>query len=295
MDKAFQKHTTYLIRLIISVSLLLNLAACSSASGENSATHTAQANRSIELATQMAAGNQVTVQARNAQATATAQVFQEMVDKARQMPLVIYDSFDEDLGLWEMGENIDDLGKSWWNISGGRYEWRMEAGQGLVWWVSPDMEPVGDFYLSAIAQKLEGSSNSSYGLAFRIFDIKHYYVLQINEYQNYAVYAHDYEEGWIELIPWSNSTTISTDQPNHLEIIARGSLFMFFINDQLVGQVSDERFATGTAGLLTGLDNAGESASWSFDDFELRATKLITDTTPTLDPLLDPLIATDQP
>ena len=65
--------------------------------------------------------------------------------------------------------------------------------------------------------------------------------------------------------------------------------------EQLVNQVSDDRFATGTAGLLTGLDNAEEQAAWAFDDFELRATQLITITTPTPDPLLTPLIVTDQP
>lgn len=280
MRKFPQRSIKNLIKLLIAIILLSNLAACSAA-GENSATVTAQAERSIQLATQMAAGIEKTAQVEHTQATATAQALRSLVESARQMPLVVYDSFDEDLGLWETGDSIDDLGKSWWNITGGRYEWRVEAGQGLVWWVSPDMEPVGDFYLSAVAQKLEGSSNSSYGLAFRIFDIKHYYVLQINEYQNYAVYAHDYEEGWVELLPWDNFPAISIDGPNHLEIIGQGSLFIFFINEQLVNQVSDERFATGTAGLLTGVDNADEQALWAFDDFELRATKLITDTVET--------------
>jgi hypothetical protein len=261
------------IKLALVVLLALTLASCT-ASGENSATHTAQIERSIERATRMAAGNQATVQAKGTQIAATAQARQSLLESARQMPLMIYDSFDEDLGLWETGETIDDLGKGWWKITNGRYEWGMEAVEGLVWWISPDMEPVGDFYVSTMAQKLSGSSASLYGLAFRIFDIKHYYVLQINEQQRYSVYAYDYENGWIELIPWSNCAVIDPDQPNQLEIIGIGSLFMFYINGQFINQVSDDLFASGTVGLLTGLDNPGEQGAWAFDDFELRAVPL---------------------
>lgn len=267
---------------LVKVLVLLTLVSCS-APGENSATQTIQAERGIHMATQMASNIQATMQIEKDQITATAQALASMLETARQMPLVLFDPFDDDSGLWETGEQVDDLGKSWWNITAGRYEWRVEAATGLVWWVSPDMESISDFYLSVTAQKLDGANTALFGLAFRIFDFKHYYVFQINEHQLYSVFAYDYEEGWIELIPWIESQAIYPDQPNHLEIVANGSQFIFFINRQFINQVSDERFSSGTTGLLTGLDNAGEQALWAFDDFELRAPITTTKTliTPT--------------
>jgi hypothetical protein len=267
---------TAIFRAGALVYLILVLAACS-ASGENQATRAAQAERSIQMATRMASGIQATLEVEHAHTTATAQVIQSLQETARQWPLVLYDPFDSDLGLWETGNSIDDFGKSWWDITNGRYEWRVEATQGLVWWSSPDMEPVGDFYLSVMAQKLDGASASLYGVAFRIFDIKHYYVLQVNENRQYSVYVYNYEDGWSELIPWGETEALYSDQPNHLEVIGQDTNFLFFFNDQYINQVSNDLFTSGTAGLLTGLDNAGEQARWAFDDFELR--------TPTLAPV----------
>ena len=274
--------------LCIGIALLASLAACSSA-GESPPTLTAQSERAIHLATQVAgemqgalqvettraAGElQATTQAENARATAIAQSVQNAIDTSSQWPVLIYDSFDSDLGYFETGENIDDLGKSWWSIADGRYEWRAEAGTGLVWWATPDTEPLGDFYLSVYAQKLTGASSATYGLVFRALDIKHYYILQVSDTQRYCVYAYDYENGWIALIPWSDAPALFTDEPNHLTVIGQGETFFLFFNEQYVNQVSDSLFATGEAGLLIGLDNAGEQGTWAFDDFELRVPQL---------------------
>lgn len=257
----------WIMRFLI-LGLFFSLAACSG--GETSPTLTAQSERSQRMATQAAEKLQATLQVEQAQATATVVALQAILEEARQWPVLISDSFDEDLSTWTTGESQDDLGSSQWTIANQRYEWVMQASQSLVWWSSPDMDKVTDFYLSASLEMLDGPDDALSGLVFRVEKSQHYYLFQIDGAQNASVYAYDQEQGWISLAPWSHIPVLAPSSLNTLSVVAKGADFWFFINDQLVFQIFDDRFSSGTIGVMVGLNQAEDRAHWAFDDFEVR-------------------------
>jgi hypothetical protein len=78
-------------------------------------------------------------------------------------------------------------------------------------------------------------------------------------------------DDWAPLIDWQRSPAIQTNQPNRLRVIAQGDHFAFFINDRMVGQADDDHWPEGRAGLMGSLYDAGDQATFVFDNFELRA------------------------
>jgi hypothetical protein len=108
-----------------------------------------------------------------------------------------------------------------------------------------------------------------YGLIFRQTSDDDYYLFEVNGSNEYALYLHSLD-GWEVLIDLTAHPAISTNSPNKFEVIAKGAYFAFNINDTFVADYSDERLSQGAVGILVGLTNSGEEATWEFDDFELR-------------------------
>ena len=107
-------------------------------------------------------------------------------------------------------------------------------------------------------------------MIFREKDDGEYYLFEINEQGQFAVFLH-YQEKWESLLDWQYSPEIKTGQENRLEVIAQGSEFHFYINNQFVASLVNEHLVAGKAGLLIGLSYSEEEAGWEFDDFELRS------------------------
>ena len=236
----------------------------------NPQTSTAQAGRIIGLATQMGGYAQATLVAENQQVTATAAARQTLLEEVGQWRLLLSDPFDEDLSGWTTGENEDpELGAMSWFIEQGKYRWQGIANSGFVWWVIPDVESVSDFYLSASARQVNQPEVGEYGLVFRQSSVEDYYFFEISDLGMYALYLHT-ASGWESLIDWIAHPSISPGKSNQLIVIARGESFNFYINDTFVAEYNDHRLPEGKVGLLVGLSNSGEAATWEFDDFELR-------------------------
>ncbi len=243
------------------------LGACTMISGgETSPTLTTQAERSHTLATQMALSLRATFQAASLQATASVQAAQDLLGSAREWPVLAQHTFDRDVDAWQLEAQSNEFGASSWRLTDGQYLWNLKSFQGVAWWSTPDMKIVSDFYASVQAQQLEGPTNAQFGLIFRRDPDYQYYLLQITPQRQYSIYLR-YAEEWHELLPWTASDMILTDQPNRLAVIGQGDTFYCFINDQFITQFSDERLPEGDVGLLVGLSEEGQEGDWAFDDF----------------------------
>lgn len=245
--------------------------ACSGNRTEVSApTATAQALNAQALATQMAQILQATQGTNTIQATATARALASLVDAASQWNPLISDPFDQNEHGWKTGADSDStLGQVQWDISAGKYLWQAQAKDSFVWWVTPTMADVSDFYLSVDVQKTNGPADGEYGLIFRQSGDHTYYLFEINDKGQYALYYH--EPGtWEPVQDWTDSESVLPGQSNRLAVIAQGETFQFFINDQYLASMTDTRISSGKAGLLVGLTNANDKASWEFDNFILR-------------------------
>jgi hypothetical protein len=164
------------------------MSSCTTATNnDNPATATAQAERSIQLATQMANKLQTTNEVRYAYVTATAEAFQTLLDATRLWPVAYEDTFDEERGDWPVGVEEGELAKIEWHISDGKYQWKADANSGFVWWTLPEADSVGNFYLAADVQQIDGPPDGEAGLVFRSDGDRSYYNFAINNEGNYSL------------------------------------------------------------------------------------------------------------
>ncbi|MFC1878899.1 protein kinase [Chloroflexota bacterium] len=205
-----------------------------------------------------------------AQVTQTAQVYQNALQSAIAWPIVFSDSFYDNANEWYVGNRTGDYAEMSWTIGDGIYLWDALAYKGFVWWVYPSMEDVWDFYIAADLEQTSGPADGEQGLMFRHEDDKSYYIFQINNAQQYAIYYYDSSE-WEALVEWTDSPTLLYGQPNRLVVIAQGSQFLFYINNQYILELIDSRNSSGKIGFMVSLSNADERATWEFSDFELRS------------------------
>jgi hypothetical protein len=238
---------------------------------ENEATATAQAQRAILQATAMAGRLQGTAQAMDEDARATAAAREAFIASAAAWPIVHADDFETNEVNWFEGSDDDpELGQINWEIADGKYTWQAEAYDGFLWWVVPNLEGLGNFYFTVTAQQLEGPGTGEYGLVFRQNDAGGYYIFEISEVGQFAAFSFDGEE-WETLLDWSDAVGIEPGAPNTLSVIAQDTSYYLFINGELVGGLEDGRLAGGQVGLMISLSEAGDTATWEFDNFELRA------------------------
>ena len=129
-------------------------------------------------------------------------------------------------------------------------------------WCYSNQQQFSDVVITAQAQLLRGDI---YGLVFRLSPVRReFYVLELNslgEYRFVRASGNDPLQ-WLTLIDWTHSNAILSGygQINTFLIVAKGSQFRFYINQQLiVTNFSDSLYSSGLIGFLVGGDSAGGS------------------------------------
>ena len=129
-------------------------------------------------------------------------------------------------------------------------------------WCYSNQQQFSDVVITAQAQLVRGDI---YGLVFRLSPVRReFYVLELNslgEYRFVRASGNDPSQ-WLTLIDWTHSNAILAGygQINTFLIVAKGSQFRFYINQQLiVTNFSDSFFSSGLIGFLVGGDSAGGS------------------------------------
>ncbi|MFQ6100342.1 MAG: serine/threonine-protein kinase [Anaerolineae bacterium] len=231
------------------------------------ATSTAQ----VVQASATAQAGQATSTAQAVQATATVEAGMDATLRAAShWPIVLYDDFSAEVNDWPTGDYSDELVEGNRQITSGQYHWEAAALGGVVWWSIPEIASVSDLYLTVEAKRTSGNTDSQYGLLFRRVDRDNYYIFRIRDDGDYQ-FRTRYEGEWETLIDWTESDLIQPGGLNRLTVVAQGSHFTFYIDDQYVDEYDDSRLSSGRSGLLLGFNEAGDTAVFEFDDFELRA------------------------
>jgi hypothetical protein len=184
--------------------------------------------------------------------------------------LVLYDTFDQEGSSWNFGSADTDYFTMDRYIENGKYIWNMQLkdrsyGSGTA----PNLALLSDFYVSVEIKQLDGVTNASGGIVFRK-DVKdNYYSFEINSKQYYAIYV-KYDDKSVKLVDWTKTTSIHPFNVNQLSIIAQGSHFYMFINNQYVGDFTDDTLSKGKVGLLASLYHPNDNAVFEFDNFDVR-------------------------
>ena len=179
----------------------------------------------------------------------------------------IFDTFDHNNYGWYTGDYQDDYVTATRQLEGGRFNWVYHAIRPSRLTSVPDMKLVADFQLSVKAQRTKGPLDGSYGLLFRRLDKNDFYNFVISDSQYFAVLLLK-DDQWTTLIDWTFTDAIQPGGANVLKVEGCGSHFTFFVNDQNVGEMDDETFKEGIAGLIAELSHAGDNGTFVFDDFK---------------------------
>lgn len=203
-------------------------------------------------------------------ATAQMQDVQSALENAtNNWELIIDDPFDSNENEWLVESSDDEYALISYEITEGKYRWDTTAHQSFIGWVWPDMEPLTDFHLSVELEQVNGPDTADYGVVFREDKDSNFYYFGISDSGSYALYV--FFEEWDTLIDWTGTDLINPDAANRITVIANGSHFTFFINDQYVTDFSDDQIPEGTVALAVELSDEGDQAVFEFDNFELRA------------------------
>jgi hypothetical protein len=128
-----------------------------------------------------------------------------------------------------------------------------------------------NFLLEVDAWQRSGSSESSYGVLFRMKDNQQFYRFEVTGTGLYMIERRNSDGSWTRLVPeWTPTAALNKglNVPNRLKIIATGPDMAFYANDILLTQVSDDQYSEGMVGLDAGTFSGG-SAQVSFDNLKI--------------------------
>jgi hypothetical protein len=190
---------------------------------------------------------------------------------AAAWPVVLTDEFAANDNGWHPFDTFeDDYGTRRFLLSRGRYNWEVTPLKDIHLHDTPNMASMSDFLISVDARQTSGPASADYGLAFRVVSDNTLYTFNISDTGQFAVQLL-YQGQWTTLVNWTPTAAVRPGESNNLKVLAVGDQFTFFVNDQEVARLGDDSVPQGRVGVAVDHFEEGVTASWEFDDFELRA------------------------
>jgi hypothetical protein len=189
-----------------------------------------------------------------------------------------FDQFNDNKNGWLIGENDDAYFIGHNKVEQGVYVWNIEETKlGFAGWGTKRSGRLNltDFDAYVDTKLVQGSpSGICYGLQFRASIIRQsdsYYTYEIC---NNGYFRVNYHEGkaadWETLIDWTRSEAIHSNQWNTIGVSARGTHFVYTINDSKVAELDDNRLDTGNVSVFIDIES-GEAGTIWFDNFALQS------------------------
>jgi hypothetical protein len=178
-----------------------------------------------------------------------------------------HETFDS-RGTWGSGADGDAEGA----VVNGRYELLVKADQGIFW--STASQNFDDGVYEVEASQIEGTLDNGYGMLFRVNnDTDSFYLLEVSgDGFVWIGYCADscsevesfVQGGWFE----SGAVNQGLNATNHLRVRAEGANMIFYVNNQEVGRVTDNRLRRGDIGVF--VETLGEGGvRVAFDNFKV--------------------------
>lgn len=190
-------------------------------------------------------------------------------ESASQWAITLEETFDSNQNDWIIGEGSTEELDSNLEIRNGRYTWDVTSKNTILASLAPaSLPPVTDFYLSADVKLTGGSYKPVYGVVFRDSPNGDGYFFGI--YGENFIVDRRYGDTFERRIAYIKSPAISPQETNRLAVIAKGTHFVFLINDQFVGEMFDDSIHEGSVGFGVTFFHVDLQNSFEFDNFVLR-------------------------
>jgi len=190
--------------------------------------------------------------------------------QAGQWKIKLSDSFDNNNNDWYTSTTDSEYGKGEIKVTDGKYRWTYTAYKNSIYRAWHYTVSLSDFILTVEGQETGNSTNSDFGVVFRNNSAGDFYYYGIDQKDRSFHFAIYYNDKWSNLISATSSSAIQSNKANQITIIAQGSRFTFFINDQFVAEIVDDTLTSGPMGFAIQVHNANESTVFEFDNIELR-------------------------
>jgi nucleoid-associated protein YgaU len=264
------------VALLGGGALVVNMtSATETAAAHSAASETAAAESARQAEATAAAGTALAEEA-----TALAQLVEDATATAQAVPAVasaedwaalLLDGFEDNDNGWHPFQDFeDDFGVRSFLLTRGRYAWDVTPKRDINLHDTPTMNSIADFYASVDARQISGPQSADYGLAFRVVSDNTFYTFTISDTGQFAVQLL-FRGEWSTLLNWTPTGAVRPGEVNNLRVLAHGDQFTFFINDEEVASLSDDRVPQGRVGLVIDAFEEGQTVNWEFDNFELRA------------------------
>jgi hypothetical protein len=122
-------------------------------------------------------------------------------------------------------------------------------------YVALEEQQFGDSILEVDATMLAGALESSYGVLLRLQEGGQFYRFEITGSGLFVVERRDAGGSWVRLVEeWTPSPAIKQglNATNHFRVVADGSDFAFYVNEELLYQFSDPTLPAGAIALDAG-------------------------------------------
>ena len=165
-------------------------------------------------------------------------------------------------GEWDSGDDANALAA----VTNGQYEITVRASSGIYRGSSP--QQFADGIYEVTATQLAGPIDNGYGLALRLDpDSNSFYMFEISG--DGFVWAGLCEDG-CDNQGWVASPAVNqgTNNPNHLKVVVSGPEMSFFVNDEEVQTINDDRLASGQVAFLVETFGGG-GVQVAFDNFSV--------------------------
>ncbi|MGD2206422.1 MAG: hypothetical protein PVH17_06555 [Anaerolineae bacterium] len=156
--------------------------------------------------------------------------------------LILFDAFDSNANDWPTGSHNAGIVSHEWQITGGKYRWKAKAYGDFHWYVYPDMPTVSDFQVTVEGRRVGGTTESNYGVVFRVVNSDNLYHLGLGDDQEFIL-LRKYRGEWTRLIDWTRDSAIQSDGVNRITVIAEGTHFRLFVNDQFLAEAEDDKLS----------------------------------------------------
>lgn len=191
---------------------------------------------------------------------------------ASQWSILFSDTFDgqqKEKSRWNIENKTDEFSDYTLELKEGKYVWSVKSKEQVFLSNSPRIKSVvTDFHLSAELKLTSGTYKPRYGLTFRENSIGDLYFFGIYG-EGFMVDIY-HNQAWSTIIDYTKSSAIFPQEANLLTVIAEGSHFTYFINNQFVGEMTDERINEGFVGFGLAFSLGDLQNTFEFDNFILR-------------------------
>ena len=188
-------------------------------------------------------------------------------------PIVYQDDFEDPTSGWSVGET-EQAAKAYVD---GTYEIAIKESHQWAYSPVPGMDFL-DFTLD-VDVRVQTESSGYFAVIYHHADWDNYYMFAVSNDGKYTLRMTK-DGKWSILVDWTDlSGTFKEKETNHLELVAQGSTFSFFLNRKLVLEETDNTFQGGRIYLA--------AAAFAKPGIAVRFDNLVVRADPTMQELLN--------